>query len=105
MGPISPPSYRSRYRYIVVFVDDHPKYAMSFAMHDKKEVHNSLTEFLKEMRRNVDDENIKINVIRTDNGTEFKTEEMKLVKSKEGFIYQFAEPGTLEHNSTSERFN
>ena len=105
MGPITPVSYRSKYRYIVVFVDDYSKYAMCFALKDKTEIHESLKEYIKEMRSNLDNEKIKINIIRTDNGTEFQTDEMKDLKSKEGFDYQFAEPGTPEHNSTSERFN
>ena len=105
MGELAPRSYCSSNKHIVVFVDDYSRYAMAFAMQNKTQVHIYLAQYLKEMRRNLDNQSLRVNKIRTDNGTEFRTDEMKELKKEEGFEFDYSEPGTPEHNGASEQFN
>ncbi|VDO17752.1 unnamed protein product, partial [Brugia timori] len=104
MGPILPMSYKGYYSYIVVFIDDYSRYARAYPMADKTKVHICLQLYLEEVRR-VLGQDAKIIKIRTDNGTEYQTYEMKKLMVNEKIIFQHSEPGTPEHNGTSERFN
>lgn len=104
MGEISPSSYRTGYRYIVTFIDDYSRMAMAFVMHRKTEVHTGLKMYLEDMRRRLG-EDAKIRYIRTDNGTEYSTYEMKEFLARENIEIRPAEPYTPEHNGTAERFN
>lgn len=104
MGPIAPVSYKSNSRFIVTFIDDFSNYAKAYDMKDKAHVHLYLNQFLKEIRNELGND-ARISKLRSDNGTEYQTTEMKNIIHRENITTIQSEPYTPEHNGRSERFN
>lgn len=104
MIDIKPSTYRAGYKHVVTFIDDYSRMVMIYVMHRKTEVHIGLKLYLEDMRRRLGAD-VKIRFIRTDNGTEYSTADMKTLLDKESIEIRPSEPHTPEHNGTAERFN
>lgn len=104
MGPITPLSFPGENKYIIVFVDDHSRYARTYYMRVKNQSGECLQKYL-EHTRNMIGKNEKVCYIRSDNGTEFTGGEFTEIMRKEKISADLAPPYTPELNGTAERFN
>ena len=110
MGPISPQSHPSGYKFVVIFVDDYSRVALAYPMKHKSEVPENLKACVASMRNIINSDN-KVCYLRTDQGTEFVCKEtIKVLKeingnNTAGAELQLACPDTPEHNGVAERFN
>ena len=110
MGPISPVSHPSGFKFVVVFLDDYSRTALTSPIRQKSEVPKCLKECVVGMR-NVIGSDVKMCFLRCDQGTEFTGKEtkeiLKTINNNEttGAELQLACPDTPEHNGVAERFN
>lgn len=104
MGPITPSTFKFGNTYIVTFIDDFTRYAWAYPMANKSMVHIALGSML-ENARTILGKDAKITFLRLDNGTEYFTENMKLLVEKEKISFREAPPYTPNLNGTAERFN
>ena len=70
MGPIKPASFPGGNRFIIVFVDDHTRFAKAYSVKHKNEAGDYLKKFLI-TTRNLLGKDEEVCYIRADNGTEF----------------------------------
>ncbi len=103
-GPISPSTYKYGCQYIITFIDDYSRYAWAYPMVDKTEVHVAFESFLENARK-ILGQGTKLRCVRTDNGTEYKSEAMKRIIEREKIDFDFAPPKISNLNGTAERFN
>jgi hypothetical protein len=73
-----------------------------FFLHDKSETQSTLKRFL---RRAQNEFEIKVNKIRSDNGSEFKNLQVEEYLEEEGIKHEFSAPYTLQQNGVVERKN
>ena len=110
MGPVSPQSHPSGYKFIVIFVDDYSRVALAYPMKHKSEVPEHFKACVASMRNIIGSDN-KVCYLRIDQGTEFVCKEtikvLKEINGNEttGVELQLACPDTPEHNGVTERFN
>ena len=121
MGAITPCSFRSGCKYIVTFTDDYSRYALAYAIPNKMSVHSALRDYINEVRELINDHEprtisihncnegqtfkCKIGKLHTDNGTEYKTTEMKQFLNQEKIKWDPCFPRTPQHNGCAERLN
>ena len=121
LGPITPCAYRTGNKYIVTFTDDFSRYAQCYTMFDKTQAHIALEKFLTHLRELLQFdyrpiEHMQSNKegttltcrngkLHTDHGTEFKTQQMKNLLTKEGIIWDPCNKRTPQHNAVAERLN
>lgn len=104
MGPITPGTFKFGNTYIVTFIDDYTRYAWAYPMANKTMVHIALGLMLENVRTILGSD-AKITFLRLDNGTEYMTENMKLLVEKEKINLRESPPYTPNLNGTAERFN
>ena len=120
-GPITPASIFTKAKYFVTFTDNYSRFAMGYELFNKMELYIQFENYLMDMREYVNDESVKIekliNVrqgkqfkckigrLHTDNGTEYKTDEMRDLLRRENIKYDLCNPHTPSHNAISERLN
>ena len=104
MGPIKPASFPGGNRFIVVFLDDHTRFAKAYSVKHKNEAGECLDRFLT-TTRNLLGKDEKVCYIRADNGTEFTGGKFLEVMKREKIEFNAAPPHTPELNGTAERFN
>ena len=121
LGPITPCTFRSAHKYIVIFTNDYSRYAEGYSMYDKMQVDVALRKFLLCMRellgydyqpiahlanRNEGPQYTCANgKLHTDNGTEFRTAKMKSLLKEEKIILDPCQPSTPQHNAVAECLN
>lgn len=122
MGKISPPAFKSGAEYIITFMDDYSRFALGYLMNSKTEAHIALKDFLLKVRNLVNEKNIsktttihrcnlrqehkcKAGILHTDNGTEYKTSEMKRLLNEEKILWDPTFPYHPQHVGCSERLN
>ena len=104
MGPIEPTTFKFGNKYIVTFIDDYTRYAWTYAIYDKTQVHLALELMLRDARTKLGPD-AKIREMRLDRGTEYWTADMRRVVEKENITYEICPPATPNLNGTAERFN
>ena len=122
MGSITPCALKTGCRYIVTFTDDYSRFALAFAMPNKTSVHIALQIYLERVRNLMKDEIIshtislhnckegqtikcKVGKLHTDNGSEYKTSEMKRLMNQEKIMWDPCFPRTPQHNGCAECLN
>lgn len=100
-GPMEQVSIGSS-RYFLLFVDDFSRMAFVYFLKAKSEVYKYFKEFKAFVERQT---GRKLKVLRTDNGGEFCSLEMKCFLQKAGIAHQKTNPYTPEQNGMCERMN
>ena len=103
MGPITPTSFPGENKFIIVFIDDHLRYARAYYVIHESQSGECLQKYL-EHTRNVLGKQEKVCYIRSDNGTEFTGGHFAEIVRQEKIDSDFAPPYTPELNGTAERF-
>ena len=104
MGPITPRSYPSGFKYILTFVDDYSRFAKIYSIGKKSQASECLERYLQ-YSRNLIGENKKVCYIRADNAKEYLYGGFLDIMNKEKIDNDFSPPHTAPLNGTSERIN
>jgi transposase InsO family protein len=89
-------------KYDLVIVDDYSRFTWIFFLHDKSETQEVLKKFLKRPQIEID---VKVNKIRSDNGSEFKNTQVADYVDQEGIKHEFSAPYTPQQNGVAKRNN
>lgn len=100
-GPMPEKSWGGS-RYFLTFIDDHSRKVFVFFLKAKNEVFNIFKQFQAMVENETDK---KIKVLRTDNGGEYVSSNMKNHLQKLGIKHQLTIPYTPEQNGLAERTN
>ncbi|GKD38900.1 putative ribonuclease H-like domain-containing protein, partial [Tanacetum coccineum] len=100
-GPIRVASINGK-KYILVIVDDYPRYTWVYFLRTKDEAPNTIIDFVDQVQRNL---KALILTIRTDNGTEFKNEKLRAFYAKLGIVHKTSIAQTPQQNGVDERRN
>nr|GEV61912.1 putative ribonuclease H-like domain-containing protein [Tanacetum cinerariifolium] len=89
-------------KYILVIVDDYSRYTRVYFLRTKDEAPDMIIDFVIQVQRNLKAQILKI---RTDNGTEFKTEKLRAFYAKLGIFHKTSIARTPQQNGVVERRN
>jgi hypothetical protein len=89
-------------KYCLVIVDDYSRFTWVFFLQEKSHTQETLKGFL---RRAQNEFGLRINKIRSDNGTEFKNSQIESFLEEEGIKHEFSSPYTPQQNGVVERKN
>jgi transposase InsO family protein len=89
-------------KYGFVIVDDYSRYTWAFFMKDKGKVHEIFKKFATRSQNEFD---VKINRVRSDNGSEFKNTNIEEYLDEEGIGHELSVPYTPQQNGIVERKN
>jgi transposase InsO family protein len=89
-------------KYDLIIVDDYSRFTWVFFLQDKSETQEVLKKFLRMAQNEFD---AKVNKIRSDNGTKFKTTQVEDFLDEEGIKHEFLAPYTPQQNGVAERKN
>jgi transposase InsO family protein len=89
-------------KYYLVFVDDYSRFTWVFFLQEKSQTQETLKGFL---RRAQNEFGLRIEKIRSDNGTEFKNSQIEGFLKEEGIKHEFSSPYTPQQNGVVERKN
>lgn len=101
MGPMETQSL-GKARYILTFVDDLSKKVFTYFLGSKSEVLDKFMEFKSLVENQADN---KIKILRTDNGTEYGSNEFKRFCKANGIQHQLTTVYTPQQNGVAERMN
>ncbi|KAJ9552198.1 hypothetical protein OSB04_016243 [Centaurea solstitialis] len=88
--------------YCLVIIDDYSRFTWVFFLRTKDETSGLIKPFVKRVENQV---NLRVKVIRSDNGTEFKNADLNSFCEEKGIERQFSAPRTPQQNGVSERRN
>ncbi|KAJ9543903.1 hypothetical protein OSB04_023610 [Centaurea solstitialis] len=88
--------------YCVVIVDDFSRYTSVYFQKTKDETSGLIKSFVTRVENQA---NLKVKVIRSDNGTEFKNSDINSFCDEKGIEKQYSAPRTPQHNGVAERRN
>ena len=100
-GPINVLSI-SKKRYALVIVDEYTRFTWVYFLFRKDETPEIIFEHVKLMENK---SSLKVKILRSDNGTEFKNAQMIDFCKLKGITQQFSAPGTPQQNGVVEREN
>nr|GFA55366.1 retrovirus-related Pol polyprotein from transposon TNT 1-94 [Tanacetum cinerariifolium] len=100
-GPMRIASINGK-RYVLVIVDDYSRYTLVHFLRSKDEALDVIIKFLKRITVLLQSPVI---IIRTDNGTEFKNQVLKVYFESVGISYQMSSVRTPQQNGVVERRN
>nr|GEU50864.1 uncharacterized mitochondrial protein AtMg00810-like [Tanacetum cinerariifolium] len=100
-GPTSISSLNHKW-YCLVVTDDFSRFSWTFFLKSKDETSRILRNFITEIENLKD---LKVKIIRSDNGGEFRNKEMDEFCSKKGIKREFSNARTPPHNGLAERRN
>jgi hypothetical protein len=100
-GPISPMSIHHE-KYTLVIVDEYSRYTWVYFLTKKSQAAETIMSFIKKIENQND---IRVKQIRTDNGTEFKNNDLESFCDEKGISQNFSSPYTPEQNGVAERKN
>mgnify|MGYP000992362219 CR=1 FL=1 len=101
VGAITPPSLGGS-QYFMLIRDEYSSYMHVYFMAAKSQVLHAIKKYINEA--SVQTQN-KVQIIRSDNGSEFKNTSIKLLCESEGIIQEFSAPFTAQQNGQIERAN
>ena len=88
--------------YFLTFTDDFSRYTFVYLLRSKEEVHEKFAQY-KSLVEN--QQNRKIKVFRSDNGTEYTSRQFQSLIVESGIHHSFTNTDTPEQNGVSERLN
>ncbi|GJT57934.1 retrovirus-related pol polyprotein from transposon TNT 1-94 [Tanacetum coccineum] len=100
-GPMRVASINGK-KYILVIVDDYSRYTWVYFLRTKDEAPDMIIDFVNQVQRNL---KASILTIRTDNGTEFKNEKLRVFYAKLGIVHKTSIARTPQQNGVVERRN
>jgi transposase InsO family protein len=100
-GPVAYISIGSN-KYDLIIVDDYYRFTWVFFLQDKSETQEVLKRFLRRAQNEFD---AKVKKIRSDNGTEFKNNQIEDFLNEEDIKHEFSAPYTSQQNEVAERKN
>nr|GEY02359.1 hypothetical protein [Tanacetum cinerariifolium] len=100
-GPTSVSSLNHKW-YCLVVTDDFSRFTWTFFLRTKNETGSILRNFITEIKNLKD---LKVKIIRCDNGGEFKNQEMNEFCTKKGIRKEFSNVRTPQQNGVAERRN
>nr|GEY16050.1 hypothetical protein [Tanacetum cinerariifolium] len=83
-GPMRVSSINGK-KYILVIVDDYSRFTWVYFLRTKDEAPDMIIDFVNQVQKNL---KASILMIRTDNGTEFKNEKLRLLYAKLGIVHK-----------------
>jgi hypothetical protein len=89
-------------KYCLVIVDDYSRFTWVFFLQEKSQTQETLKRFLRWAQNKF---RLRINKIRSDNGTEFKNSQIEGFLEEEGIKHEFSSPCTPQQNGVVERKN
>jgi transposase InsO family protein len=92
----------SAMKYFVTFIDCYSRMTWIYLMKQKSEVLTCFRDFYAYIQNRF---STNIQIIRTDNGTEYVNNEFGSFLSEKGILHQTSCPGTLQQNGVAERKN
>ncbi|KAJ1523172.1 hypothetical protein ONE63_001063 [Megalurothrips usitatus] len=101
MGPLKIASFGGT-RYVLVFVDDHSRKIFAYVLKHKSETFETFKKFKAMVETQA---GRKLKVFRTDNGTEFLSNNFKSYYESNGIVHQTTCTYTPEQNGRAERAN
>ena len=96
------PSSLSGYVYYVSFIDDFSHKTWIYLLRDKSEVFSKFKEYKSLVENQID---MKINIRRSDNGSEFTSEEFKELYIEYGIKRDLSTPYNTQQNGVAEQKN
>ncbi|KAJ9542485.1 hypothetical protein OSB04_028991 [Centaurea solstitialis] len=100
-GPMKTVSLASR-KYVLVIVDDYSRYTWTRFLKTKDETSNLIINFIKAVQVQL---KLPVQIVRSDNGTEFKNQVLKGFYNSLGITQTFSAARTPEQNGVVERRN
>ncbi|KAJ9549072.1 hypothetical protein OSB04_021615 [Centaurea solstitialis] len=88
--------------YCLVIIDDYSRFTWVFFLRTKDETSGLIKSFVKRVENQT---NLKVKVIRSDNGTEFKNADLNSFCDEKGIEKQYSAPRTPQQNGVAERRN
>ncbi|KAJ9560934.1 hypothetical protein OSB04_006094 [Centaurea solstitialis] len=88
--------------YCLVIIDDYSRFTWVFFLRTKDETSGLIKSFVKRVENQA---NLRVKVIRSDNGTEFKNADLNSFCEDKGIERQFSAPRTPQQNGVAERRN
>lgn len=98
-GPMSTVSFGGS-KYFLLFKDDFSHYRFVYFLKNKDEVFNKMKDFVSMAKNQF---NVNIKTIRSDNGTEFTSKNVKQFLTSNGIKHEKTVPYTPEQNGSAER--
>jgi transposase InsO family protein len=89
-GPIAYISINES-KYCLVIMDDYSRFTWVFFLQEKSQTQDTLKKFLRQAQNEF---GLRINKIRSDNGTEFKNSQIEGFLEEEGIKHEFSSPYT-----------
>jgi transposase InsO family protein len=89
-------------KYCLVIVDDYSRFTCVFFLQEKSQTQETLNKFLRQTQNEF---GLRINHIRSDNGTKFKNSQIEGFLEEEGIKHEFSSPYTPKQNDVVERKN
>jgi transposase InsO family protein len=89
-------------KYCLVTVDDYSRFTWMFFLQDKSQTQETLKGFLRQAQNEF---GLRMNKIRSDNGTKFKNSQIEGFLEDEGIKHEFSSPYTPQQNGVVERKN
>nr|GEZ18000.1 hypothetical protein [Tanacetum cinerariifolium] len=100
-GPMRLESINGK-KYVLVIVDDYPRYTWTHFLRSKDETPEVLIDFLRRVQRGL---HAQVRMVQTDKGTKFLNKSLYAYFASEGIKYQTFVARTPEQNSVVERWN
>lgn len=100
-GPIDPITWDGK-KYILTLMDDYTHYTVVQLLEIKNEAFDYIKDYVLEVEAT---KNLKVSVIRCDNGGEFTGNEIKNWCRNKGIVLNYTIPYTPQHNGKAERLN
>ena len=103
IGPL-PPTNKYKYKYILTFIDDFSGYAQVYMLQDKNAEH--VVKYFDEFYNLIyTQHNKRIKIVRSDNGSEYISNEFKTYETNKGITHQYTHTYTPQQNGRAERYN
>lgn len=102
IGPITPETFQTKKKYVLIVLDDYSRYLQTYVMKSKSETYLMMEEAMRNIQSKFPGPG-QFAKVRCDKGGEFEAQEFLDVIKKYGAEPEFAETNVHEHNGAAER--